>query len=317
MAVSITRNGEPVFVRRYGYADKEKEELVSDQSLFRIASLSKPITSTGILKLVHDGKLTLADKVFGPEGILADDFPEPATDPNIAQITVHHLLTHTAGWASEGADPMLVKDSVTAHEIITDQLQNGVLEHQPGSTVVYSNLGYSILGRIIEKVTGKTYSDYIQEEILHPAKVFGMRIAGDSVEEQASKEVKYYQQQYDPYSYNMARMDAHGGWLASTGDLMRFMALIDRNPAIPDLIEDNLLQATYFGGDTWTHYGSLPGTTAVLSRVNDEYSFVVLANTRYNRSPNRIADEVSDALKQKILSMESWPTGAEQLAAND
>lgn len=317
LAVSITRNGEPVFVRSYGYADREKEALVSDQSLFRIASLSKPITSVGILKLIQEGKMTLSDKVFGEEGILAEEFPEPFADPNMALITVYHLLTHTSGLTNSGGDPMLAGNAATAREIIVEQLLNRVLEHQPGSTSVYSNLGYSILGRVIEKVTGKPYPDYIQEEILTPAKVFGMRMAGDSIEQQAHNEVKYYQPEYNPYSYNMARMDAHGGWLSSTGDLMRFMALIDRNPAIPDLIGDNLLQATYLGGDTWTHYGSLPGTTAVLSRVNDEYSFVVLANTRYNRSPNRIADEVSDALKQKILSMESWPTEAEQLAAKD
>ncbi|SIT78479.1 CubicO group peptidase, beta-lactamase class C family [Pontibacter indicus] len=317
LAVSITRNGEPVFVRSYGYADKEKGQLVSDQSLFRIASLSKPITSAGILKLIQDGKLTLADKVFGPEGILADEFPEPVADPNIAQITVYQLLIHTSGLTNSGGDPMLVDRAATAREIITEEVLHRVLEHEPGSTVAYSNLGYSILGRVIEKVTSKPYQDFIQEEVLLPAKIIGMRIAGDSMAQQVPGEVTYYQEEYDPYTYNMARMDAHGGWLSSTGDLMRFMALIDRNPAIPDLIEDNLLQATYFGGETWTHYGSLPGTTAVLSRVNDEYSFVVLANTRYNRSPNRIADEVSNALKEKILSMESWPTGAEQLAIND
>ncbi|WP_165820576.1 serine hydrolase domain-containing protein [Pontibacter virosus] len=317
LSVSITRNGEPVFVRSYGYADKESNELVSDLSLFRIASLSKPITSAGILKLIQDGKLTLADKVFGPEGILADEFPAPAADPNIELITVYHLLTHTAGWTTKGGDPMLVEHAATAREIITDQLQHQALGHHPGLTNAYSNLGYSILGRVIEKVTGKSYQAYIQEDILQPAKVFGMRIAGDSEAEKVLNEVKYYQREHSPYAYNMTRMDAHGGWLSSTGDLMRFMALIDRNPVIPDLIGENLLQTTYFGGDTWTHFGSLPGTTAVLSRVNDEYSFVVLANTRYNRSPNQIADEVSDALKQKILSMENWPSGTEQLASND
>lgn len=317
ISVSITRNGEPVFVRSYGYADRENEELVSDQSLFRIASLSKPITSAGILKLIQDGKLTLADKVFGPEGILADEFPAPAADPNIGLITVYHLLTHTAGWSNSAGDPMLVEYAATAREIITEQLLHRALDHHPGLTNAYSNLGYSILGRVIEKVAGKTYQEYIQEDILQPAKVVGMRIAGDTEAEKAPKEVKYYQQEHSPYAYNMTRMDSHGGWLSSTGDLMRFMALIDRNPAIPDLISSNLLQSTYFGGDTWTHYGSLPGTTAVLSRVNDEYSFVVLANTRYNRSPNQIADEVTDALKLKILSMESWPNGTEQLASND
>ncbi|MBX0331973.1 beta-lactamase family protein [Pontibacter sp. HSC-14F20] len=317
LAVSITRNGEPVFIRSYGFADKENETLVSDQSLFRIASLSKPITSAGILKLIQDGKLTLADKVFGPEGILAEDFPAPDTDPNIALITVYHLLTHTSGWTNSGGDPMLVDSAATSRKIIAEQVLHSTLDHQPGSINVYSNLGYSILGRVIEKVTGKPYQTYIQEEILQPAKVFGMRIAGDLETEKAPQEVKYYQKQHSPYSYNMTRMDSHGGWVSSTGDLMRFMALIDRNPAIPDLIKDNLLQATYFGGDTWTHYGSLPGTTAVLSRVNEAYSFVVLANTRYNRAPNQIADEITGALTQKILSMESWPTSKEQLASND
>src|SRR5690606_27089242 len=115
------------------------------------------------------------DKVFGPEGILAEDFPAPDTDPNIALITVYHLLTHTSGWTNSGGDPMLVDSAATSRKIIAEQVLHSTLDHQPGSINVYSNLGYSILGRVIEKVTGKPYQTYIQEEILQPAKVFGMR----------------------------------------------------------------------------------------------------------------------------------------------
>lgn len=311
LAVAITKNGQTVFSRSYGYADQESGELVSEQSLFRIASLSKPITSAGILKLIQDGKIMLSDKVFGPEGVLGDDYPTPPTDSGIDQITIHDLLSHTSGWTSKGGDPMLSKKHLTAQQVIAEQVLNRELEYTPGSTFSYSNLGYSILGRVIEKVSGKSYADFIKEEILLPANANGMRIAGSTEEELAPKEVKYYQKEYDPYSYNMARMDAHGGWLATPADLMRFMNLIDRNQAIPDLITDNLLDATYFGTENWTHYGSLPGTTAVLTKLNNEYSFVVLANTRYNKAPNRIADELNDTLKERILLMEAWPQNEE------
>ncbi|WP_207434781.1 serine hydrolase [Sabulibacter ruber] len=302
MSVAITRNGKIVFSKGYGYADKTTGDLVNNQSMFRVASLSKPVTHAAILKLVQDGKLSLSDKVFGAGGILGGTYPSPPAKSAIGQITVRNLIDHTAGWANNPNDPMFGDYSFTAEKIIENQILHRPLDYKPGTTFFYSNIGYCILGRVIEKVTGKKYSDFVKEEILMPAGVSGMRIAGSTHRQRAKDEVVYYQNEFDPYSYNMARMDSHGGWIATAEDLAHFMAVIDRNPGEPDLIDSGLLRTGYFGYTNWTHYGSMAGTTSVITRLNDEYSFVVLANTRVNDSPHQLADDINVTLSSIIVS---------------
>ena len=306
LSVAVTKNDQLVFSRSYGYADKETGELASNQSLFRIASLSKPITSAAILKLVQDGSMLLSDKVFGLGGILQEEYPAPPADANIGLITVQDLVAHKSGWTNNPEDPMVGDYAFTAQQLITNQVRNKALDYMPGATYSYFNLGYCILGRIIEKISGKPYAAFIKENLLSPAGIFDMQIAGDSELQKAANEVKYYQREYSPYSYNMARMDANGGWIATAADLARFMTLVDRNSGKPDLIDNALLETTYFGSPTWSHYGSLPGSTAVITRVNDEYNFVALANTRNNDEPYLIAEELNALLKAKFLMKEDW-----------
>ena len=314
LSVAITKNGQPVFEGSYGYANKETGETVTSQSRFRVASLSKPITSAGILKLVQVGKLFLTDKVFGPEGILRDEFPTPPADSNIDQITVHDLLSHKSGWTNSSGDPMLGDYTLTAQQVITHEVLSRPLEYNPGTAYHYSNLGYSILGRVIEKVSRKDYTAFIKEEILLPAGITDMQIGGDTEQQRAPHEVKYYQSEYNPYTYNMSRMDSHGGWIATPSDLLRFMTLIDRNNSVPDLLDSAVLETTYFGSPTWTHYGSLPGTTAVLTRLNDEYSFVALANTRNNEFPELLAEELNNTMQALVQLLENWPENNTLLA---
>ncbi|WP_158453813.1 serine hydrolase domain-containing protein [Pontibacter korlensis] len=307
LSVAITKNEKLVHVQSYGYADKEANLLVDDHSLFRIGSLSKPITSIAVLKLIQEGILSFPDKVFGPEGILKDDYPAPPANSEIDKITVEDLIRHKSGWTNEPRDPMFSNASLTAKEIITDVVLHQQLSFTPGSTYYYSNLGYAILGRIIEKVTGKSYADFVAEAVLQPAGIAHMQLAGSTLHDRVPAEVTYYQQEVSPYAFNMARMDAHGGWIATATDLMRFMTLVDRNFLVPDLINSQLLENTYFGYNTWSHYGSLPGTTAVLTRLNDEFSFTVLANTRNNELPHQVAEELNNTLKEMILAKEHWP----------
>lgn len=82
------------------------------------------------------------------------------------------------------------------------------------------------------------------------------------------------------YYLDIWRMDSHGGWIASAADVARFMARIDRNPAVGDIIPDSLASQFYFGFERWIHTGSLPGTAAVMIRIDDRYSFVLLSNKR-------------------------------------
>jgi CubicO group peptidase (beta-lactamase class C family) len=307
LSVAITKNDKLVFAKSYGYADKQSGELVSNESRFRIASLSKPVTCAAVLKLVQDGKMALSDKVFGPGGILGNTYGPPPAGSNIDLITVQDLLAHKSGWTNNPDDPLFGAYSLTARQVIENQVRHRPLAYFPGSTYYYSNLGYCILGRVIEKISGKSYAAFVKEDILQPASISGMQLAGDTEQQQAPNEVKYYQSAPNPYAFNMTRMDAHGGWIATATDMMRFMTLVDRNSGKQDLINSALLETTYFGSPAWSHYGSLPGTTAVITRLDEEYSFVVLANTRNNDAPNLIAEDLNNTLKGMILTQAGWP----------
>ncbi len=305
LSVAIVKNEKLVFAKGYGLASKEYNEAVSTSSLFRIASISKPITAVAVLKLVQDGKLSLDEKVFGAAGILNEYGPVPAHS-DINRITVKNLLDHKSGWADNPDDPMFSDPSRSHHQIIEDVVLHRPLAYIPGTTYAYSNFGYSVLGRVIEKASGMSYTRFVEEEILHPAGITDMKLAGSTLAERDPNEVTYYQTEWDPYAYNLPRMDAHGGWLATASDLLRLMVRIDRNSNKPDFISPTLLDTNYFGFQNWSHTGSLPGTSTVLTRLNDEYSFAVLANTRDNRAPHLINEELNAILRQVILSKSAW-----------
>ena len=97
---ALAKNGKMVYMRSFGTADQAENELTQPHHLFRIASISKPITSIAIMKLVQENKLALSDKAFGSSGILGSNpyYDTVVTDNRIYDITVQQLLEHTAGW---------------------------------------------------------------------------------------------------------------------------------------------------------------------------------------------------------------------------
>ncbi|QMU30452.1 serine hydrolase domain-containing protein [Adhaeribacter radiodurans] len=307
LTVAIVKNEKLVFAKGYGYANKETHQPVDNESLFRIASISKPITAVAILKLAQDGKLKLSDKVFGSAGILRNEFGNVPAGSNLEAITVQNLLEHKSGWINQPNDPMMANLNLSHQELIADIVQHRPLAYSPGSTYYYSNFGYCVLGRIIEKVSGKTYSSYVQSAILQPLGIIDMRLASNTQAQSALNEVTYYQENDNPYAYNINRMDAHGGWLATATDLMRLMVHIDRNTKAADIVSSDMLNQTYMGYYNWFHTGSFPGTSAILTRLDDEYSFAVLANTRNNDQPFAITDALYAAIKEQLLLKTNWP----------
>ncbi|MDQ3291190.1 MAG: beta-lactamase family protein [Bacteroidota bacterium] len=307
LSVAIVKNEKLVFAKGYGYANKETHQPVDNGSLFRVASISKPITAVAILKLAQDGKLKLSDKVFGPDGILDNDYGPVPTGSNIEAITVKDLLEHKSGWINSPTDPMMANLNFSQQELIADVVQHRPLTYTPGTTYYYSNFGYCVLGRIIEKVSGTNYSNYVQSTLLQPLGIIDMRIANNSQAQSALNEVTYYQENDDPYAYNINRMDAHGGWLATASDLMRLMVHMDRNTKEADIVSSDFLNQTYLGYYNWFHTGSFPGTSAILTRLDDEYSFAVLANTRNNNQPFEITDALYTAIKDQIQLKANWP----------
>ncbi|MBE3138475.1 MAG: hypothetical protein IMZ63_01515, partial [Actinobacteria bacterium] len=113
---------------------------------------------------------------------------------------------------------------------------------------------------------------------------------------------------FSPYAMNVTRMDSHGGWIASSKDLARFIVRIDRKTSVPDIISPTLLNQFYFGYVNWIHYGSLPGTSSILNRLNDTFSFVVIANTRTENDGNIILNDLNSTVSGQINARGTWPT---------
>src|SRR5690606_28648116 len=97
LSLAVTKNEKLVYVKAYGKADKEAGTNLTPQHKFRIASVSKPVTAVAVMKLIEEGKLSLNDKVFGDGALLGTTYGTKAYSTNLKNITVKHLLTHTAG----------------------------------------------------------------------------------------------------------------------------------------------------------------------------------------------------------------------------
>ena len=297
VSIAITKDGKLVYAKGYGFANNQTSEKVSTNSLFRIASLSKQVTSIAIMKLVQDGKLSLDATVFGTAGILGTQYGAQPYSANIDKITVRQLLQHTSGgWQNDNNDPMFTNPSLSANDLITWTLNNRPLNTAPGASYAYSNFGYCVLGRIIEKVSGKSYDSYVKTDILQPLGITNMQIGGNTEADIKTNEVKYYAQGGEnPYIYNVTRMDAHGGWVATATDMVKLLVHADGFTTKPDILSARNIQtmitpssanANYALGfmvnasGNWWHTGSLPGTYTMLARTSGGFTWCILTNTR-------------------------------------
>jgi len=183
--VALVDKGQLVFAKGYGYSDQENKIAVEPNNLFRVASVSKLITASAIMKLQEQGKLTVKDKVFGPDGILNDSIYLAIRDKKMFNITIEHLLRHSSGFSSRYGDQMFlpvtiakrmnVEAPASAPTIIKFALSRR-LSFKPGSRSSYSNLGYAILEQVINKRSGIGYEEYVKNNILAPAGVTDMHI---------------------------------------------------------------------------------------------------------------------------------------------
>ena len=296
LSIAIAIKGKPAYVEAFGVADRDTGEALTPQHRFRIASISKPITSTGIFTLIEAGKLQLEQRVFGPNSIFADDYPWSA-DGSETRITIEHLLTHTTGgWKNDANDPMFLNKKMNHRELISWTLKTMPLAVPPGTSFAYSNFGYCILGRVIEKLTGQTYEQFIKENILKRCGIIDMQIAGNTLTDRAINEVKYYSPSGgDPYGMNVARMDSHGGWIATPSEMTTFFVHIDGFKDTRQLLTDDTLRTMstptaanprYAKGlfvnsaNNWWHGGSLPGTETLSVRTNSDFCWSAFTNTR-------------------------------------
>jgi CubicO group peptidase (beta-lactamase class C family) len=291
LSIAFGTDGEQLFSAAYGTADKEASERATPAHRFRIASVAKPITAVAIFRLIEQGKLKLDEPVFDTRRFFDADLPSER-QAQLEKITVHHLLDHTCGgWGNNRNDPMFMHPDLGHRDLIERTLRDQPLEHAPGTHHSYSNFGYCLLGRIIEKITGKTYADYIREAVFKPSGITGMELAGNTREERAKGEVIYYEGEH-PYRMNVRRMDSHGGWIASAEDLLKFLIHAGKTGGLlkPDSIATMTTAPGCHSGYAcgWAvnsarhrwHNGSLPGTSSIAVRTSDGMSWAALTNVR-------------------------------------
>lgn len=319
VSIAVTRDDKLVYVKSYGKMSESDNTAISNNNLFRIASVSKPITGVGIMKLLEASKLTLDSKVFGAGSILGNDYPSGKL-AQVSDLTVRHLLHHTSNlWPNDGNDPMF-KQPAFNHQ----QLINWTLDNYNGVSTRgiyrYSNFGYCLLGRIIEKLSGKSYEQFIKDEVLKPCGINAMQIGGNKLADRKTNEVIYTGQGgFDPYAYNVNRMDAHGGWIASATDLARFLVHVNgfngkadilKPATITTMVTRSVPSSNYAGGwgvnnaGHWWHTGSIPGTAAEIVRAANGFGWVILCNSR---SASGSFDSDLDGLMWPFVTNNSTP----------
>ncbi len=161
-AVLVARDGQPILEKGYGMADVELGVPNQPDNKFLIGSITKQFTATAIMQLQEQGKLD----VNNPISAYLPDYPKPMAD----QVTLKHLLTHTSGIPSytDNGTVMASRTVDMSLDSLMATFDSLPLDFEPGSKYYYSNSGYVVLGAIVEKVSGKSYEDYLQEHIFKP-----------------------------------------------------------------------------------------------------------------------------------------------------
>jgi CubicO group peptidase (beta-lactamase class C family) len=344
--VAVTYKGRLVLARGYSTSTALT---VQPTSLFRIASLSKSFTAAAIVKLVQDGKLSLSTPVAN----ILDITPASGLtrDSRWSTITLWKLLQHLGGWDRDVSGDPNFKDAVISrtlgvplelqHADVIKYMAGQKLDFTPGTKYAYSNFGYLLAGRVIEKVSGLSYESYVKQKLLAPLKIKRMSL-GYSIAKHSGE--TSYESQYSgptvldmtgktvaaPYgSFSMRIQDANGGWIASAPDLVRWARMFDAPSSVLNSTSLSRVWAKpstgvnadgwYYGlgwqirpvtggtgRNTW-HTGSMPGTYTLLVRTSGGLSWAALFNRRDDAGGKSYGD-IDAAMWTAANGVKSWPT---------
>ena len=340
---AIMKDGVPVYRRAFGWQEAGRSVPLGRDSIFRLASVTKPLTAAVIRNLISGGWLNLNDLVFDsdflffPEGLL-DYVPFGTPKIGLYSITVDDLLRHRGGWNRSIAGPGGTYLDLTYQErqVALDMglssppgrdatvrwIMGKPLQFSPGTEKQYSNIGYLLLGLIAEKVAGIPLIDQFRQDLFSPMGVSADQVvAGRTFQEDQDAREPYYDSAgytstnvfYPDFSAQPTVAGPYGTWdhearIGQGGivaDPLSILEFLDNYQVNGDDIGGPRPAP---GGWRWNHTGSLNGTNTLARQRGDGINYVVFFNkkpsgTSYSSQVRTIFDGILDSGQ-----ISSWPT---------
>ncbi|SPF55897.1 exported hypothetical protein [Candidatus Sulfopaludibacter sp. SbA4] len=205
-AVAITYKNHLIFAKSYGYVDLDNALFMEPDSRMRVASVSKAITGMGIMKLVHDGQLSLDDQPFpfsGVGSVLGGAYNTALSPPSGP--TVDEMLHHAGGWDRDTGPDLMGYDTLHTVEglipgssgppdctTLMSYVESQPLQFRPGTKVDYSNVGFCALSEVIHETSGSSYIDYMTTNVLSPLGMIDTTLGSTQQSKQQDREAVYY-----------------------------------------------------------------------------------------------------------------------------
>lgn len=343
-ALAVAKNGKLVLAKGYGWANAATGEPIEPDTLFGLASISKPITAVATLLLIERGKFGLDDPVFD----LLKHIKPPRgakVDRRLFEVTVRQCLNHSGGWDRlVTGDPINWEPQIcrafqvrppVSPEDFCSFLMGVPLQFAPGTGEQYSNVGFILLGEAIAKVSGQPYERFVLENVLKPMDVTraalhpveGKYLAGEANRHLAGSLIPL-----PPMRLPM--IDAAGGWSASVVDLTRFLTNLDGSRGKPVLNEKSRklmieppaqaikarADGTYFGLG-WdmvgikdkmvgaSKEGSLQGMRTLMRRMFSGVSWALLYNAsmEFDRVDTLVVASAVKEVRDLVDGFEKYP----------
>ena len=319
-AALVAIKGQIIYKKAFGMANLELNVPMQPDMVFRIGSITKQFTAIAILQLMEQGKLSLQDEItrFIP------DYPTQAH-----KITIEHLLTHTSGIKSYTSVPdfdKYVKEDLKPGEAV-DKFKNQPMEFAPGTKFNYNNSGFFLLGYIIEKITGKTYQEYIEENFFKPLGMTNSLYGSDS------KIIKNRAYGYKPDGNGFANADylsmllpfSAGSIMSTVEDLYKWnRALISYKLVKKETLEKAFTEyklsngkGTSYGygwflrklqgSPTIEHGGGINGYLTDAIYLPAEDVFVAVFSNSTGKSPDLVSEKIAAVAIGKPLNYKEIP----------
>ncbi len=283
-SVLIAHKGKIVLSKGYGMANYELGVPNSPETRFRLGSVTKQFTAMAILQLEEQGKLKVTDTVKSV-------FPDY---PGGEKITIHHLLTHTSGIPNFTDSPDYFKTQTLPSPVLqtVERFKNLPLDFAPGERMSYSNSGYVLLGAIIEKVTGRPYEEFLNENIFRP---LGMEGSGydhtDAIIKNRASGYEFPADRMANASFiDMSIPHAAGALYSTVEDLYKWDRALDTDKLISPAAKTRLFTpfkgtyaygwsiGSFAGRKTIGHGGGINGFTTDIIRFPDDDACVIVLN---------------------------------------